>query len=313
MTPNELLMWLSVRKEGSWPQFRGAVESLGLDNHAGEGNEDVSFALHQRVRFNLERLGHVEFDTLECENGWRVVPPALALCQHGNATTAVLCGARSLPLLKGIEASATSIAIERIPLRDCPDVIRIQSTNVQALKELARRGGLFCQPNTPEAILSSVPVITRLNPWPRQALPAGGRDWEVQQLTLDGRAMKWKTVTAQEANASLSEGLFRFTRFQTPEYFMREGRETIRLPGSIGKYYVLFRRKRRVLRYNRQDRTLNLPALFRPPLLVERALILCSGLPPSLSVSYGRSRLTYRDIPEEIAGMAAELLGQELM
>jgi len=225
----------------------------------------------------------------------------------------VLCGARSLPLLERIEASAKGMRIERIPLLDCPDIIRIQSANTQAFEELAQRGDLLCQPDTPEAILSRLPFITRLDPWPREALPAGGKEWDVQQLTIERKAMKWKSVTIQEANAPRTEGLFRFTRFQTPEYFLREGRETIKLPGAIGKYYVLSRRKRSVLRYSRQGESLSVPALFRPPLLVERALILCSGMLPSLSVSYGRSRLTYRDIPEEIAGMAAEVLRQKLL
>lgn len=31
MTPNELLVWISGRQEGSWAQFRGAVEALELD------------------------------------------------------------------------------------------------------------------------------------------------------------------------------------------------------------------------------------------------------------------------------------------
>jgi hypothetical protein len=61
MTPNELLLWLSARKQGSWPQFRGAVERLDL-MESEEAGQDTSLSLHQRVRLNLERLGHVEFD-----------------------------------------------------------------------------------------------------------------------------------------------------------------------------------------------------------------------------------------------------------
>ena len=141
MTPNELLMWLSARKDGSWPQFRGAVENLGLEDSSGEAGEDTSLPLHQRVRFGLERLGHVEFDTEECENGWRVVPPALALCQHDAVVTAVLCGARSLPLLKRIETSAGGMQIDRIPFPDCPDIIRIQSANAQDLRRIRAAGG----------------------------------------------------------------------------------------------------------------------------------------------------------------------------
>ena len=80
-----------------------------------------------------------------------------------------------------------------------------------------------------------------------------------------------------------AQGLFCFTLFQTPQYFLREGGETVRLPGAVGKYWVLSRRQRRVLRYNRAERCLTLPAIFRPPLLTERALVLCSGFPPSFS------------------------------
>ena len=59
MTPNELLLWLSARKQGSWPQFRGAVERLDLANPADESEQDTSLPVHQRVRFNLERLGAI--------------------------------------------------------------------------------------------------------------------------------------------------------------------------------------------------------------------------------------------------------------
>ena len=246
----------------SWPQFRGAVENLGLEDSSGEAGEDTSLPLHQRVRFGLERLGHVEFDTEECENGWRVVPPALALCQHDAVVTAVLCGARSLPLLKRIETSAGGMQIDQIPFPDCPDIIRIESANAQDLEELGRREGLLGEPDAPEALLSGLPPVSHVKKWPRQALPAGGKDWEVKQLIIERRNIKWRTVTPKEANAPDAEGLFRFSRFQTPEYFLREGRETIKLPGAIGKYLILFRYKRRVLRYNRQDRSLSVPALF---------------------------------------------------
>jgi hypothetical protein len=67
MTPNELLLWLSARKQGSWPQFRGAVERLDL-MESDEAGQDTALPLHQRVRLNLERLGHAEFDAAGCED-----------------------------------------------------------------------------------------------------------------------------------------------------------------------------------------------------------------------------------------------------
>ena len=144
-------------------------------------------------------------------------------------------------------------------------------------------------------------------------MPAAGRDWDVKQFIIEKRSMKWRTVTLQEANARAARGLFRFTLFQKPRYFLREGDKTVTLPGAVGKYYILFRRKRRALKYDRNEGALSMPAIFRPPLLTERALILCSGFPPSVSMMHGRRRLTYRDVPEEVAGMVGEVLRQDLL
>jgi hypothetical protein len=67
------------------------------------------------------------------------------------------------------------------------------------------------------------------------------------------------------------------------------------------------------LRFDRKERHLSLPAIFRPPLLTERALVLCSGFPPFFSVVRGWPTLTYREVPEEVAGMAAEVLRQDFL
>ncbi len=242
MTPNELLMWLSARKSGSWPQFRGAVENLGLENKDGETEEDSFLPIHQRVRYNLERLGHVEFDAGECENGWRVVPPVLAACEDSGTVTAVLCGARTLPVLEQVESAARSAALERIPLPDCPDIIRVRSRDIRILEEIAQAGGLIFQPDAPEALISVLPPVNSLSMWPRQDLPAAGKDWEVKFLSVERKAARWRDISVEQANVPGVEGLFRFTRFQTPQYFLRCRGETICLPGAVGKYYMLFSR-----------------------------------------------------------------------
>jgi hypothetical protein len=68
------------------------------------------------------------------------------------------------------------------------------------------------------------------------------------------------------------------------------------------------RRRRQVLRYDGQKRMLAVSASCRPPFLIERALVLCSGSPPS----YEGGILQYTEIPENIAVIAAALLRQEL-
>lgn len=208
MTPNELLLWLSARKEGSWPQFRGAVATLDLANSADEAEEGVSLPLHQRVRFNLERLGHLEFGAAECEDGWRVVPPTLALSQDNGRTTGILCGARTLALLERIERAASGLSLERAPYADCPDVLHMHAPDAHILMSLAQREGIFCQVDTPTALLSHLPSVGSIKGWVRTPLPIAGKEWDVKQFVIKGKVMRWRTITLQEANAPGAQGLF---------------------------------------------------------------------------------------------------------
>jgi hypothetical protein len=313
MTPNELLIWLSARGEGSWPQFRGAIETLDLANSSTDEAEDAQLSLHQRVRFNLERLGHVEFDTPGSEDRWRVVPPALAICDHGQEAMAVLCGARTPKLLESIEQEAQGLIWQRTAVTDCPDIIRIHAPESRSLEELAQQTGIRCQPDAPAALLSHLPLVDSLGGSKPEDLPAAGNDWDVKQFVIEKKRMRWQPITLREANAPRAEGLFCFTRFQIPHYFLRERNRTVRVPGAIGKYRMLDQYRRRVLRYARKEQQLAVPAIFRPPVLTERAIVLCSGFPPSLTSVRGRRWLTYEGVPEDIAGMVAEVLRQDLL
>jgi len=312
MTPNELLLWLSARKRGSWSVFRGAVERLDLMESAAEADQDTALPLHQRVRLNLERLGHVEFDAADCEDGWRVVPPTLAVFQHESGFTGVYCGARTPALLRRIE-NVNGVPFERTPQADCPDVVRLHAHQEEDLAGFAAQNGLGFQADCPAALLSCLPRVDATKDWREEPMPVSGKDWNVKQFIVKGKSMRWHAATIQEANASRAQGLFCFTRYQMPRYFLRDGRKTVSLPGAVGKYVFLSQRRRGVLRYDRRGRILTVPAVLRPPLLTERGLILCSGFPPSVSVAHKRRMLTYRNIPEEVAGMAAEILRQDFL
>ena len=312
MTPNELLLWLSARKQGSWLVFRGAVERLDLMESADEAGQDTALPLHQRVSRNLERLGHVEFDAADCEDGWRVVPPTLAVFQRENGFTGVYCGARTPALLRRIE-NANGLPFERTPEPDCPDILRLHAQRAEDLAGFAAQNGLGFQADCPAALLACLPRVDAAKDWRQEPMPASGKDWDVKQFIVKGKSMRWHAATIQQANAPDAQGLFCFTLYQIPHYFLREGRKTVSLPGAVGKYVVLSQRQRRVLRYDRRSRTLTVPAILRPPLLTERGLILCSGFPPSVSLVYMRRMLTYRDVPDEVAGMAAEILRQDFL
>ena len=46
MGPNELLFWLSARREGSWPQYRSAVEELVPEDGGRNGKTQEGFRLY---------------------------------------------------------------------------------------------------------------------------------------------------------------------------------------------------------------------------------------------------------------------------
>ena len=314
MSTNALLFWMSARRQGSWQQFRTAVEELHVDQSDDRGDEEddasdqFGLSLYQALRFNLQRLGHAEFFAGAGDAGWRVTPPSLAVTQHARGWFGILVGARSPTLLKHVHDAVASAGarMETLALPTYPDQIMVVAENEAAVAAVAKRAGLFLQWDAPAAILTSLPPVDDASVRHPAQLPFGA-GWRIDRFCSEN--LGWRSATADDA-ASASGGLFRFSlRHQRHVLFCEKG-AAFRIPGQVGKYLVLRTRKRRrqVLRYDGQKRTLAVPASCRPPFLVERALVLCSGAPPS----YEGGLLQYSEIRESIAGIAAALLRQEL-
>lgn len=313
MNPNALLFWMSARRQGSWQQFRAAVEELHVGESDDLGGEDddapVQFALslYQTLRFNLQRMGHAEFFAGAGDSDWRVTPPCLAVTQHARGWLGILVGARSPALLQRLRDAVepASASVETLTLPAYPDQLLAVADNEGALAAVAERAGILLQCDAPSALLTSLPPID--DPCVRHPaeLPFGA-DWRIERFFSENLA--WKSATLDDAT-SASAGLFRFSlRHQRHVLFCVRG-AAFRVPGQVGKYLVLRikRRRRQVLRYDGQKRTLAVPASCRPPFLVERALVLCSGSPPS----YENGILHYTEISESTAAIAAALLRQE--
>jgi len=313
MSANALLFWMSARRQGSWQQFRTAVEEL----HVGEGNDlgaedddapdQFALSLYQALRFNLQRLGHAEFFAGAADADWRVTPPSLAVTQHARGWLGILVGARSPTLLQRFQTAVESASanMESRALLAYPDQILVAADNEGAVAAVAERAGLLLQRDAPAALLTSLPPVDDACVRHPAQLPLGA-DWRIDRFSSEN--LGWQSATLDDA-AFASGGLFRFSlRHQRHVLFCVRG-TAFRIPGQVGKYLVLRtrRRRRQVLRYDGQKRTLAVPASCRPPFLVERALVLCSGSPPS----YEDGILHYTEIPENVAATAAALLRQE--
>lgn len=312
MKANELLFWLSARREGSWQQFRSAVEYLHSCDDASHAMGDITetneFPLHQQYRVNLECLSHVEFFSNQCENGWRVTPPTLAVHPTLNGVRAILCGARSPELCARILKSEKELQSEIIEIDGSPSCIRIISQDISTLQELALNARVLIQKDTPIGILSVLRSCTPPSRYKSHTEFPQGADWII--TSFNPINLTWEKIERNYAD-NIKYGVLRFNiYFQQPRFFQRWNAMTYEIPRGVAIFLLLHRRRQNILKYNPESSELSLPAICRPPRLIERALVLCSGRPPFYDAS--TSHLTYFDVPKEIVRYAAELLLQKL-
>jgi hypothetical protein len=311
MRANELLLWLSARREGSWQQFRAAVEELHSSENDSDLNgdsqaDDNEFPLHQQLRLNLECAAHAEFFDRDSKYMWRIAPPVLAAHPAPDGFRAVLCGARSPSLHERVLRVGQECGCETVVRRGVPEVIRLVASNIDALSNAAAQAHVYFQPDAPLAILSHIRPCNPPTRRSEQSVFPTGEGWRIREF--DAVALRWRASDRQRATA-VQAGVLEFSLYDDWRYFLRQSGRTFRLPRAVA-LYALLRHHRCLLRYDEQARSLNLPGTCRPPRLLERALVLCSGFPPSFDPA--TSSLTYADVPMDIACFAAELLRQPL-
>ena len=315
MKANELLLWLSARREGSWQVFRGAVDQLhSIDGESASENAATpvmgEFPVHHHLRLVLERLGHVEFFACGCEEGWRVAPPTLAVHPLPDGFRGVLSGGRSPALVERVIRTAAEFGCkcERLVVDDAPDVIRLVARETSAVENVAAQAGVCLKQDAPLAILSCLPPCDAPA---RRRVPfefPQGADWVIDQFDTD--ALDWRH-TDRGCAETTSHGVFRFLlRYDRPRYFLRWRSATFQLPRAVALYVLIRRARRNVVRYDGASRVFSVPARCKPPQLLDRALVLCSGMPPAYNKT--NLRLAYADVPPDIARFAAELLRQPL-
>jgi hypothetical protein len=309
---NELIIWLSARVQGSWEQFKAAVEELHLpddgsaDAETPEDPRQSGLPLHQELRLMLERLGHAEFFADGCKGGWRIAPPVWASLGKDERPSAILCGARTLPLLERLRSGDVAPAVlESIEDATAPNVYRLTAATRNELLSAATATGISICFDAPRAILCALRRVCDVYEEIPE-LPLGG-DWVVEKF--DSHDLRWKPSSRDEGRAD-RDGLFRFRLPYQRRHFLRQRGRTYEMEGAAGKY-ALLRRRRNVLRYVSASKECVVPAICRPPMLVERALILCSGRLPEFDSA--NTTLTYINVAPDIARLAALLLDQETL
>ena len=167
---------------------------------------------------------------------------------------------------------------------------------------------MLLQRDAPLSILASLPPVDHPVVRRPHDLPFGA-DWKIEQFSATN--LGWKVAT-REAALAATAGLFRFSLTYRSHVLLCLHGVPYEIPAQVGKYYVLRERRKKILSYDPLTMRLSIPAGCRPPFLIERALILCSGLLPSYERRQSAMGLLhYSDIPGAVARLATALLRQE--
>lgn len=307
MSLDHLLLWLSAKGAGSWSQFRAAVEELHVQRQASPPDDSdgdrpgPDLPVYHEVRFALQRLAHVEFRAGEGGHAWRVVPPSVAF-MPGAAARGLLCGARSVALLERLRDVAD---VEVSPIEGMPQRVVLRGESNATVAARVRALGLHVQESAPVAILCMVPAVRDSATWSAAEMPETP-GWTVHRFSPS--RLQWMAMP-QDDVARGGTGLFRFVMKHQRFYYLRWRGRSYGVPVQVGKYAVIG--KRDAALYYESDRgVLSVPAICRPPLLIERALVLCSGVLPRFDPT--SARVEYTEVPRDVARLAAQLLCQEM-
>jgi hypothetical protein len=254
-----MLLWLSAKSQGSWSQFRSAVEELngqqvelepeGEDNDSASTGSDLP--IYQQFRFALQRLGHVEFFSAGAETGWRVVPPTIAIRTRGTAD-GVLCGARSPALLESLCAD-NDLTVNVTQIDGMPQRIAIRSPSHELLVRRAREHSFRIQNDAPMSLLLALPGVRDSSSWRASKMPETP-GWLVHRFSTYNA--QWEEMRQEDTHKARS-GLFRFTFKHQRFYYLRSRGCTYSIPVQVGKYAVMPRRKG-TLTYDPKRRTLSI-------------------------------------------------------
>jgi hypothetical protein len=285
---NELLLWISGVGFGGEASFRRRAMELVPPRRTGP-------TAYRRALWGFGSLAHCEFGDA-AGGGWRVAPPVIAAGDPAGTVSAVLCGARSALLVARLTAAAGE-AMSVVAQRDAPDLILLSLPTAGDLIRVSRESGIPLQWNAPLAILSAF-APPPFGSFEDSAVPSGG--WAVERFSHSRIA--WVSSSVAEAGG-VRRGLFRFRSEYAVRHIYRQGAVTRDVAPGIAKYWALGRRQR-AMRLDLSRGQVSFPLAARPPGLIDRALVVASGmLPIPLD-----GRLIYSGITAPVAAATAAAL-----
>jgi hypothetical protein len=295
MNGDLLLYWMSRLGTGSWQRFANTIQELAPDE-----DQDV---LRRRLPGHLSDLGHVDFS--RATRKWKARPPVLAGLA-GQPQTALLCGARSEPLIASLQQAARGQLCDVVvqPEPDFPSRITV-ATDVDRLNGLQKETGIPFFADYSLRLLANVPPISKrltvVQP------ERGVLNWEVK--IFDFQTLRWQLFTQRLARSDALPKLaaLELTSQYETKYCVTDRYSIPRkLPKREAIYAAAAFQHHALIHYHAADRFLSTPIAAPMPEVYTRIACLSSGNPARLQ----DGRLVYDNVPPIVAATLAVLAGQ---
>ncbi len=321
---DRLLYVVSARGEMSWAAFKDAFALLRSPHPQDEPAPGAITLARYRARRALSALGHCDFAFGDGQDKIYAAPPVLTRLPQAGPAVAVLAGAR-VPGMTGQIEEVCAHAGSRLRVRAIqqdsaglllPSRVTVEGGADRDYAMVAHELGItYAAAPAAWALahfagglddyLSTCSWRTGAEPnWPRE-------DFDPEALRLGDR-----NPASSPARVSSYRNRVRHTRMHV---YWAQGRWA-EVDLDWGRYAMLRELGRRVLRYDPWRCLMAVPAGTPLPVLLERALVLCSGFVPGevwLAATAGagqeRRHMVYRDVPAAIAGLVARKAGQALV
>ena len=300
---NNALYHLSTRKKIQRSEFGKSISLI--TNYKDEKNSNWYV---WRVIRNLSALGHIEILEVNRRMSIYINNPSLVRLPSLGKPSYVLTGSRYPNTLELIEKTAKKyeIEIETIPnLTDgiAPDTIILKIDNPvcsEFCDELSIRVLQGYPANDIGKFAVSCEQILENNFAPH-ALSA-----ENFKTHFDLNKLKFVRGDTDELPA-LKEH-FDDRTHERRYYLFNDQNECLNVQKDYARYAFLAMQQKKALKYDPMDYELSIPKSLPLPLLLERALTLCSGLCPKYDIS--EKNVIFEQVPREIGEMIFKKLSQ---
>lgn len=322
---DELIYVISAKRQLNWTSFKEVFDYL-YTLKAPYSNLDKDGINNKRLQAvrALDSLGHCDFNFSNDGNDKvYIAPPVLVRLPCAGFPQAILAGARSPTTIQQLSAACQSIGqhinlevteqTDELPL--IPKRVAVQAEDVEELEAIANSLQIpFLQTPSAWSLLhfaGSLDDYLATLQWSREP----ELTWKRQ--TFDPSSLQFQSKEKIDTNIHLS-------RYSHPSqnrqyYYLWQDGMCAKINLDWGRYAILKELKLNVIIYDKRRFLMAVPASAKLPLLLERALALCSGNVgkyieklPSLLPKIKKFNL-FTAIPPPIAEMTAAKLNQTLI